>query len=638
MKLEIEPQDVAVHGNFKTSEFKTGDTAFIVDMFADKVYSHKERAVIREMACNAHDSHIMAGTEDVPFDVHIPTRLEPYFSLRDYGTGLSDEEVRDHYAGIGISTKRDNQNVIGCYGIGTLSPYSLADSFTVKSYKNGVCRTYSCYRNDQRVPVVSLLTECETDEPNGIEVNVSVEGKVYEFGVEAVYVFKFWEGTLPNINDKYVVEQCEDARKGYAFEGDDYGLKNTWGDVFAIMGNIAYTIPRDLDEFRCEGYLKFELGELSFDTGRENLAMDTKTKEALKAKFAAVKEALTADAIAQIEALPTAWDQAVLANELNKGDLGRKIKADLQEYAPDGTTEEMTYFSGYARSHGGIDKGLTQKIPIGSHVVYYASKPRFQSRIKQHLKDQFHQTTLVLLTTQQIAETGVPADLINDLEDLPKVYSSRSGGSGTVDKCKVYTIRDGYDSYQNRKNWVEAEVDLKDGEERVYVEINRFEVVGQKWFTNTTSQIRSSIDNLKAHIGDVKVYGIKSVLLKSKGFKNGNWISLDEYLKRETTKVAPKKIQKFTEDSSSMAKLFCSLADMVDDERFAEFKTLYDSQDEYSFCKTLSNLEIEVEESYEADDVYKDIIDSHDIFGIIDTRHASNNLSKIAKYIINENN
>ena len=638
MKLEIEPQDVAVHGNFKTSEFKTGDTAFIVDMFADKVYSHKERAVIREMACNAHDSHIMAGTEDVPFDVHIPTRLEPYFSLRDYGTGLSDEEVRDHYAGIGISTKRDNQNVIGCYGIGTLSPYSLADSFTVKSYKDGMCRTYSCYRNDQRVPVVSLLTECETDEPNGIEVNVSVEGKVYEFGVEAVYVFKFWEGTLPNINDKYVVEQCEDARKGYAFEGDDYGLKNTWGDVFAIMGNIAYTIPRDLDEFRCEGYLKFELGELSFDTGRENLAMDTKTKEALKAKFAAVKESLTADAIAQIKALPTAWDQAVLANELNKGELGRKIKADLQEYAPDGTTEEMTYFSGYARSHGGIDKGLTQKIPIGSHAVYYASKPRFQSRIKQHLKDQFHQTTLVLLTTQQIAETGVPADLINDLEDLPKVYSSRSSGSGTVDKCKVYTIRDGYDSYQNRKNWVEAEVDLKDGEERVYVEINRFEVVGQKWFTNTTSQIRSSIDDLKAHIGDVKVYGIKSVLLKSKGFKNGNWISLDEYLKRETTKVAPKKIQKFTEDSSSMAKLFCSLADMVDDERFAEFKTLYDSQDEYSFCKTLSNLEIEVEESYEADDVYKDIIDSHDIFGIIDTRHASNNLSKIAKYIINENN
>jgi hypothetical protein len=632
MKLEIEPQDVAVHGDFQTSEFKTGDTAFIVDMFADKVYSHKERAVIREMACNAHDSHIMAGTEDVPFDVHLPTRLEPYFSLRDYGTGLSDAEVRDHYAGIGISTKRDNQNVIGCYGIGTLSPYSLADSFTVKSYKNGMCRSYSCYRNSQRVPVVSLLTECETDEPNGVEVNVSVEGRVCEFGVEAVHVFKFWEGTLPNINDKYVVEQCEDARKGYAFVSDGYGLKNTWGDMVAIMGNIAYIVPRDLEEFRCEGYLKFELGELSFDTGRENLAMDDKTKEALKAKFEKVRESLTEEAIAQIEALPTAWDQAVLANELNKGELGRKIEADLHEYAPDKTTEKMTYFSGYSRCYGGIDKGNTHNIPIGDNVEYYAYKPRFQGRIKQYLKEKNSHTTLVLLTAQQITETGIPADLINDLEELPKVYSNYSGSSGTVDKCKVYTIRDGYDRYQKRQNWTEAVVDLKDGEERVYVEINRFEVVGQKWFTNNTSQIRSCIEDLKKYIGDVEVYGVKSALVKSKGFKNGNWISLDDYLKREMTRVAPKKIQKFTE-SSSMAKLLCSLADMVDDERFAEFKTLYDNQDEYSFCKILSNLDIKVEESYEADTVYKDIIDNHGIFGIINVGSAMDNLNAVAGYI-----
>jgi hypothetical protein len=630
MILEQEKQDVAVQGEFKTSDFKTGDSAFIVDLLADKVYSHRERAVIREMACNAHDSHIMAGTEDVPFDVHLPTRLEPHFSLRDYGTGLSDEEVRGHYAGIGISTKRDNQNVIGCYGIGTLSPYSLADSFTVKSWKDGVCRTYSCYRDEQRLPVVSLLTECETDEPNGVEVSVSVEGKVYEFGQEAVHVFKFWSGTIPNINDKYTVEQCEYAKKGYVFEGDSYGLKNTWGDMVAIMGNISYAIPRELDEFRCEGYLKFELGELSFDTGRENLAMDTKTKEALKAKFEEVRESLTADAIAQIEALPTAWDQAVLANELNKGDLGRKIKADLHEYAIDKTTEEMTYFSGYSRSHGGIDKGYTSSIPMGEHVVYYASKPRFQGRIKNHLREQSRQTTLVLLTTQQIAETGIPADLINDLEDLPKVHNARSG-SGTVDTCKVYTLsKNG--SRKPRNNWEGAAVDLKYGEERVYVEINRFEVVGQKWFTNSPLQIRSTIEDLKEYIGDVKVYGVKSAIIKSKGFQNGNWISLDDYLKREMTKVAPKKIQRFTQ-SSNMAKLLCSLADMVDDERFAEFKTLYDNQDEYSFCKILSGLDIKVEESYEADTVYKDIIDSHGIFDIINVGTAMDNLNAVAGYI-----
>ena len=159
MKLDTAPQDVTVHGNFETSEFAVGDVAFIVDMFADKVYSHKERAIIRELSCNAHDSHVMAGTTDIPFKVHLPTHLEAWFSIRDYGTGLSDHEIRTIFAGIGISTKRESNEVIGCFGIGSLSPYALTDSFTVKSYMDGVCSTYNCYRDENRKPVVALLTE-----------------------------------------------------------------------------------------------------------------------------------------------------------------------------------------------------------------------------------------------------------------------------------------------------------------------------------------------------------------------------------------------------------------------------------------------------------------------------------------------
>ena len=165
MKLYTEDQDVAVHGDFETSDFAIGDIAFIVDMFADKVYSHKERAIIRELSCNAHDSHIMAGTTDIPFDVHLPTQLVPYFSIRDYGTGLSDKEIRTIFAGIGISTKRDSNEVIGCFGIGSLSPYSMTDSFTVESYLDGTCRTYTCYRDEDRKPVVSRHPA--VDRPSG---------------------------------------------------------------------------------------------------------------------------------------------------------------------------------------------------------------------------------------------------------------------------------------------------------------------------------------------------------------------------------------------------------------------------------------------------------------------------------------
>ena len=90
MKLCTEEQKRGICGDFETSDFAIGDIAFIVDMFADKVYSHKERAIIRELSCNAHDSHVMAGTTHIPFEVHLPTQLEPYFSIRDYGTGLTE--------------------------------------------------------------------------------------------------------------------------------------------------------------------------------------------------------------------------------------------------------------------------------------------------------------------------------------------------------------------------------------------------------------------------------------------------------------------------------------------------------------------------------------------------------------------
>ena len=178
MKIATAPQDVTVHGDFTTSDFNVGDVAFIVDMFADNVYSNKERAVIRELSCNAHDSHVVAGTKHVPFNVHLPTIIEPWFSVRDFGTGLSDHGVRSIFAGIGISTKRGNNETIGCFGIGSLSPYAISDSFMVKSYYNGVVRTYTCYRDDQRKPVVALLTEEATSEANGLEVSVCVKGRV----------------------------------------------------------------------------------------------------------------------------------------------------------------------------------------------------------------------------------------------------------------------------------------------------------------------------------------------------------------------------------------------------------------------------------------------------------------------------
>ena len=534
MKLYTEEQNVAVCGDFETSDFAIGDIAFIVDMFADKVYSHKERAIIRELSCNAHDSHVMAGTTDIPFEVHLPTQLEPYFSIRDYGTGLTDDEVRNIFAGIGISTKRDSNEVIGCFGIGSLSPYSMTDSFTVESYLDGTCRTYTCYRDEDRRPVVSLISECGWGGQNGLKVSLSVQGRVYEFSEEAANVFRFWEGTVPDINDKSVVRTIEETRDDYAFKGEDFGLTASWGSMYALMGNIAYKIPDELEEFGTKGYLKFDLGELSFDTARENLAMDDKTKQAIKAKFQEVKGKLATEASQQIAALDSPFKQAVLATRLRQGNLGRHVKADLEQYDLPQTSKEFTYFQ---RSYRSTDKATSKRVPVGENIEYYRHKDRMQTRIREYIKDH-SRLTMVILTDEQIKECLIDEDVLLDLEDLPKVERQSYAKAGS--KVKTFVFDRGYSGWDNKDHFDETELTI-DGDEIVYIEINRWEPVGGDRVYYNNSDVKRALSRLeKCGIDVPKVVALKSAFLKTKQFKDGNFIDLADYVKRELIARSPK--------------------------------------------------------------------------------------------------
>ena len=550
MKLATAPQDVTLSSDFEQRDVAIGDIAFILDMFADKVYSNKERAVIRELACNAHDSHVMAGTMDVPFDVHLPTHLEPWFSLRDYGTGLPDEDISNVYGAIGVSTKRDSNEVIGCFGIGSLSPYSMCDSFTVKSYLNGVVRTYQCMRDDQRKPKVIPLGSAPTDEANGLEVKLTVDGKCSEFEEQAKHVFLFWEGTLPNINSDCVKRSCDAMRDKYVFKGDNFGLTPSWGSMYALMGNIAYKIPDSLDEFNVDGYLKFDLGELEFDTARENLSMTDKTKAALTAKFASVKDGLKDIAIAQIEEQDTLFSKAKIAETLNKGQLGRYIGSKtLEPYVLPEPEESVTYWQSKYR---GSEKYSTKDISANGDFKYYLHKDRMQTRIKSWLKDMSSGHTMYIFKDlAQALECGIPAEMLEDLNDLPKVDRVSSSG-GTYSKCKTLLFNKDYNGWYDSSYWSEHDLEL-DGSEVVYVEVNRNKPVGGGKYTDCNSQIRSTLATASEHIGDIQLVGLKTAFLKTAAFRKGNFIQLNDYLKREYATKAPKTFFKYeNEDLASI--------------------------------------------------------------------------------------
>ena len=84
-------------------------------MLTKNVYSNIILAPIREWATNAVDACI-AANKPIKFDVHLPSISNSTFSVRDYGTGLSPDNIYGLFSTAGASTKRDSNAYNGSFG------------------------------------------------------------------------------------------------------------------------------------------------------------------------------------------------------------------------------------------------------------------------------------------------------------------------------------------------------------------------------------------------------------------------------------------------------------------------------------------------------------------------------------------
>jgi hypothetical protein len=115
---------VETSGTGPTSGFRIETNAYAFQMLSSGVYSDKISAVLREIGCNAADAHTAAGKRDMPFEVKLPTQLDPQFWIKDCGPGLDEDGVRGLYTTYFSSTKRDSNDFTGAFGLGSKSPFS----------------------------------------------------------------------------------------------------------------------------------------------------------------------------------------------------------------------------------------------------------------------------------------------------------------------------------------------------------------------------------------------------------------------------------------------------------------------------------------------------------------------------------
>jgi HSP90 family molecular chaperone len=178
MLLNLAPNNEAILSNVgQIGEFRIRNSAKAFNILSSGLYANKIRAIVRELSCNAVDSHVAAGRSETPFDIHLPNQLEPWFAIRDYGTGLSHEQVTNIYTTYFESTKTNSNDFIGALGLGSKSPFSYTDNFTVTAIKDGIKGIYSAFINAEGVPSIAKMGEEETTEPSGVEVKFSVNDR-----------------------------------------------------------------------------------------------------------------------------------------------------------------------------------------------------------------------------------------------------------------------------------------------------------------------------------------------------------------------------------------------------------------------------------------------------------------------------
>lgn len=179
-------RDVHSGGGGETRAITIAANGTIIRNTIKGIYSNKERTITRELMANAFDAHVVAGCVDTPVEVYLPTTLDPVFSVRDFGCGMSHDFVMEHYSALGFSTKSDSNDQTGMFGVGSKSPLAISDSFTVRCFDkptednpSGRVRLYTVFFDDSGNPKLqhtfSVSPRAEDQvERGGTEVKVPV--------------------------------------------------------------------------------------------------------------------------------------------------------------------------------------------------------------------------------------------------------------------------------------------------------------------------------------------------------------------------------------------------------------------------------------------------------------------------------
>ena len=602
MQLSTNRKEVqGVDGDQKIVQtIKAKDVGHIAYILSDKLYSDKPLAVVREYVCNATDAHAEAGISD-PIQITPPTHISPNFSVRDFGKGITFDEMKNMYIHLGDSSKRESNVGIGCFGIGNMAFRAYTDSMIVTSYNSGKKSVYSLQvGSDNKVfAVIVSETPMKDGDRTGVEICVPIADKDIGTFVSKVKHLAKHMRVKPDI-------KCEDfdfEHPEKLMEGDNYYFVKTerthWyksNDCYVIMGDVPYKVdknlipnlPEKINRMLDAGLvIKAELGDVDITPDREKLEFSQKTIKYLRStltdimndsidrankmlseekhfdlfivKTKEVKENCGWIAIDSLKFQGNDVASAKIGNVPATIPIGQKSVARSQ-----GVVKGINYNGNVVNQGGGyvVDKmmiedtsavvindtgtiqGINQRLVtmnkekgFKNFFVIDEKDPKF-SEFKSH----YHLDTWKkhLLKASEFEKT--------------KTHRGRSyTGTGSRAKVKLFKLDiDAVKSFKRSEGnyWSDCENEIDQKETKYYFPILRYKIEDKKAGDLSASKLSEVFDELKS-LGDI--YGVRVSDVKK---LDSTWVNVLDYFRKNSDQfLKSKKQKKFIEDQFMRSEL-----------------------------------------------------------------------------------
>ena len=341
MIIETKNKNIKAQGiaKQKSCSIDQEDMRYIASLLRNN-YSNPLLATIREIVANALDV-----TKKKKVSIQLPTQIEPNFIVRDYGCGLSEEDMLGLYTKYGKSTKRDTNEVIGGFGIGRFAPLSYTDSFIVRSVYKGHKHSYIIRVDENDDTIVSQIeSKIDSESHDGIYVQVGIKKDDIE---KFLKTFKktFWyrRDAIELLNESWGSKSYGKAEESNEIF-DLYKENRYWEDLshygdapFVLMGGIPYTVNKSdkWSMFQNGMVYKAEIGEFKLHHSRETLEYNPQVEKALENASQKIFDKLNADLGVQMHDAKNYYEASEImhkALETYKNRFGTKLSVSSDKF------------------------------------------------------------------------------------------------------------------------------------------------------------------------------------------------------------------------------------------------------------------------------------------------------------------